>query len=90
VPPCIEDPKGIDIKYPTLAPTSGDSTTTSTHIMSPKKATTPSSILRTLDPNLGDEALIREAREQKRRSNSLEPREDELDEEINNLEVTHQ
>jgi ABC-type Fe3+-citrate transport system substrate-binding protein len=54
-----------------------------------KKTTVPSSILRTLDTNQGDEALIREARNQKRKTNCLDPREEELDEEINNLEVIH-
>jgi hypothetical protein len=54
-------------KYSTLVPTSDDSTTTTTtHIMQPKKATSTSSILRTLDTNQGDEALLREARNQKR------------------------
>jgi hypothetical protein len=52
--------QGIEIKYPILAPTSGDLTTTSTtYIMSLKKATTTDSILRTLDTNQGDESLLR-------------------------------
>jgi hypothetical protein len=58
--------------------------------MPPKKAMEPSSILRTLDPNQGDEALIREARNQKRKVNRPGSQEAELDEEINNLEVIHQ
>jgi hypothetical protein len=58
--------------------------------MPSKKATEPRSILRTLDPNQGDKALIREARNQKRKVNSPGPQEEELYEEINNLEVIHQ
>jgi hypothetical protein len=37
-----------------------------------KKSTTISSILRTLDTNQGDEALLREARNQNRKAISLE------------------
>jgi hypothetical protein len=43
-------------------PTYDDSMTTSTHTMLLKKSTTLGSILMTLDPNQGDEALIRAAR----------------------------
>jgi hypothetical protein len=58
--------QGIEINYPTLAPTSGDlTTTTTTYIMSLKKATTTGSILRTLDTNQGDKSLLREERNQK-------------------------
>jgi hypothetical protein len=60
--------QGIEIKYSTLAPTSGDSTTTSTYIMPPKKATTTSFVPRTLDTNQGYGALLREARNQKRKA----------------------
>jgi hypothetical protein len=70
-----------------LAPTSSDLTTT-THTI-PKKATT-SSVLQTLDTNQGDEALLREARNQKRKAISPEPQDQELDQEINNLEAIHQ
>jgi hypothetical protein len=48
-------------------PTFGDSTTKKTDIMPLKKATETSSLLRTLDPNQGDEILLREARNQKRK-----------------------
>jgi hypothetical protein len=57
--------------------------------MPPKEVTTLGFMPRTLDPNQGDKALIRVARNQKRKANSSEPREEELDEEINNLEVIH-
>jgi hypothetical protein len=43
-----------------------------------------------LDPNQGDKVLLREARNQKRKVISLEPHDEELDQEINNLEVIHQ
>jgi hypothetical protein len=81
---------GIGIKYPTLAPTSGDSTTTSAYTMPPKKTTTTSSILAPIDPNQGNEALIIEARNQKKKATSPSPREEELNEEISNLELIHQ
>jgi hypothetical protein len=58
--------------------------------MPPKKATTTSPILRTLDTNQGDEDLLREARNQKRKAIDLEPQDQELDQEINNLEAIHQ
>jgi hypothetical protein len=58
--------------------------------MPPKKATTTSSILRTLDTNQGDEALLREERNQKRKAISLEPQDQELDQEFINLEAIHQ
>jgi hypothetical protein len=54
--------QGIEIKHPTLVPTSGDSTTTSAYTMPPKKAAATSSILAPIDPNQGNEALIKEAR----------------------------
>jgi hypothetical protein len=73
-----------------LAPTSGDSTTTTSYIMPPKKATTTSSVLRTLDTNQGDEALLREARNQKRKTINLEIQDEELDLENNNLEAIQQ
>jgi hypothetical protein len=57
--------------------------------MPPKKATT-GSILRTLHTNQGDEALLREARNQKRKAISPLPQYQELDQEINNLEAIHQ
>jgi hypothetical protein len=63
---------------------------TTTHTMPPKKATTTSSILRTLDTNQGDEALLKEVRNQKRKAISLEPQDQELDQEINNLKAIHQ
>jgi hypothetical protein len=55
-----------------------------------KKAMTTSSVLRTLDTNQGNEALLREARNQKRKAISPEPQDEELDQEFNNLEVIHQ
>jgi hypothetical protein len=58
--------------------------------MPPKRATAAKSALRTLDSYLGDEALHQEARNQKRKANSPEPHEEEIDEEINNLEFIHQ
>jgi hypothetical protein len=54
--------QGIEIKYPILAPTFCDSTITSAHTIQSKKATTTSSIIASIDPNQGNEALIREAR----------------------------
>jgi Flp pilus assembly protein TadD len=59
---------------------------TTTRTLPPKKATTTDPVLRTLDTNQGDEALLREARNQKRKAISLEPQ----DHEINNLEAIHQ
>jgi hypothetical protein len=58
--------------------------------MPSKKATTTDSILRTLDTNQGDGALLREARNQNREAISLEPQDQELDQEIYNLEEIHQ
>jgi hypothetical protein len=58
--------------------------------MPPKKATTTSSVLRTLDTNQGDEALLREARNQKRKTINLEIQDEELDQENNNLEAIQQ
>jgi hypothetical protein len=55
-----------------------------------KKAMTTSSVLRTLDTNQGNKALLREARNQKRKAISPEPQDEELDQEFNNLEVIHQ
>jgi hypothetical protein len=57
--------------------------------MPPKKATSTSSVLRTLDTYQGDEA-IRETRNQKRKAISPETQDKELDQEINNLEEIHQ
>jgi hypothetical protein len=54
--------------------------------MPPKKAAATSSILAPIDPNQGNEALIREARNKKKKAISLPPREEYLDEEISNLE----
>jgi ABC-type Fe3+-citrate transport system substrate-binding protein len=54
-----------------------------------KKAATTSSILTPIDPNQGNEALIREARNQKMAISSPS-REEELNEKINNLKVIHQ
>jgi predicted RNase H-like nuclease (RuvC/YqgF family) len=64
--------------------------TATTYIMLPNKATTTSSVPRTLDTNRRDEVLLREARNQKRKVVSLEPQDGELDQEINNLEAIHQ
>jgi hypothetical protein len=72
-----------------MVPTSGDSTTTSPYTMPPKKAMTTGSILTPIDPNQGNEALIREARNQKKKATSTSPREEELDDEISNLELIH-
>jgi hypothetical protein len=56
-----------------------------------KKTMATSSILAPLDPNQGNEALIREARNnKKKKATSPTPREEELDEEINNLKLIHQ
>jgi hypothetical protein len=44
--------------------------------MPPKKAITTSSVLRTFDTNQGDEALLREARNQKRKAINLEPQDE--------------
>jgi hypothetical protein len=62
--------------------------TTPTYIMPPKKAAATSSILALIDPNQRNKALIREARNQKKKAISLPPREEELDEEISNLKAT--
>jgi hypothetical protein len=70
-------------------PTSDDFMTTSTYTMPPKKAASISSILAPIDPNKGNKALIREERNQKNKSISSPPREEELDEEISNLEAIH-
>jgi hypothetical protein len=40
-----------------------------------------------LDPNQGEEALLQEARSQKRKAANMESWDDELDREINNLEA---
>jgi hypothetical protein len=72
-----------------LAPTSSYFTTTLTYTMPLKKAATTSSILAPIDPNQGNEALIREARNQKMAISSPS-REEELNEKINNLKVIHQ
>jgi hypothetical protein len=84
--------RGIEIKYPTFVATVGLelTTTTITRTMPPKKATTTGPILRTLDTNQGDEAILREARNQKRKANSPEPWEEEIDELIGNLKFIHQ
>jgi hypothetical protein len=58
--------------------------------MPPNKAATTSSILAPIDPNQGNEALIREARNKKKKAISSPPREEELDEEISNLKAIHQ
>jgi hypothetical protein len=57
--------------------------------MPPKKATTVGSVLRTLDTTQGGEALLRVARNQKRKAINLEPQDQELDEEVDNLEAIH-
>jgi hypothetical protein len=57
--------------------------------MPPKKAMTTSSILAPINPNQGNEAHIREARNQEK-ATSPPPREEELDKEISNLELIHQ
>jgi hypothetical protein len=58
--------------------------------MSPKKATATGSILVPIDPNQGNKALIREARNQKKKATSPSPREEKFDDEISNLELIHQ
>jgi hypothetical protein len=58
--------------------------------MPPKMATTTSSVLRTLDTNQGDKALLKEVRNQKRKAFNLEPQDQELDQEIDNHEAIHQ
>jgi hypothetical protein len=63
----------MEIKYPTLVPTSGDSTTTSAYIMSSKKAEATGSILAPIDPNQGNEAVIGEARNEKKKAISPHP-----------------
>jgi hypothetical protein len=64
--------------------------TTTTYIMSSKNAMATGSVLRTLDPSQGDESLVREARNQKRKFVSPEPEDEELDRKINDLEPIHQ
>jgi DNA repair ATPase RecN len=59
--------------------------------MALKKAITTGSVLGTLDTNQWDEDLLREARNQKMKlSISLEPQDQALNQEINNLEGIHQ
>jgi hypothetical protein len=58
--------------------------------MPPKNATITYFVLMTLDTNQGDKALLREARNQTRKEINLEPQDQELDQEINNLEASHQ
>jgi hypothetical protein len=53
-------------------------------MMPPKNAMETGSVLSTLYPNQGDEALVREARNQKRKAVNLEPQDEELDCGINN------
>jgi biotin-(acetyl-CoA carboxylase) ligase len=67
----------------------GDLKTTTSYTMPLKKSTTTCALM-PLDPNQGDEALLQEARSQKRKAISPEPRDEELDCEINNLEAIHQ
>jgi flagellar biosynthesis chaperone FliJ len=58
--------------------------------MPPKKATATCSIISSIYPNQGNKALIREARNQKKKFVNSPPHEEEIDEEINNLELIHQ
>jgi hypothetical protein len=58
--------------------------------MSLKKSTGTGAVLMPLDPNQGEEALFREARNQKRKAINTDPRDNKLDREINNLEAIHQ
>jgi hypothetical protein len=55
-----------------------------------KKAITTGFVLRTLDTNQGDKALLTKVRNQKRKAINLEPQDQEPDQEINNLEAIHQ
>jgi hypothetical protein len=64
--------------------------TTSTYTMPPKKIAATSCILALIDPNQWNEAIIREARNKKKKAIRLHPREEYLDVEINNLELVHQ
>jgi hypothetical protein len=73
-----------------LASTSNDLTTTPSYIIPPKKTTAISVVLTPLDTNQGDEALLWEARMQKRKATIPEPQYDELDRESNNLEAIHE
>jgi hypothetical protein len=66
-----------------LVATSGEFATTPTHTMPPKKAAATSSILAPINPNQGNEALVRETRIQKKKAISSPSLEEELDEEIN-------
>jgi hypothetical protein len=83
--------KGVESKCPTLVPTFGELTsmTTTSFAMSPKKATTTSSVLASLDMNQGEEAL-QESRNQKRKAVSSTQQDEALDQEIHNLETIHQ
>jgi hypothetical protein len=74
----------------TLASTVGDLTTTASYTMPPKNSTATGVVLMPLDPNQGDEALLRKARSQKRKAINSKPRDKELDCKINNLEAIHQ
>jgi hypothetical protein len=77
-----------------LAPTSGELASTtfgkaSTFDMPPKKATVPGASLQPLNTNQ-DALSLREARSQKRKTTSLTLQEEQLDQEIRDLEATHQ
>jgi hypothetical protein len=56
-----------------LAPTFGELTMITTNFIMYSKKTTTSDILVPLDPNQGEEALLREARSQKRKAVSPVP-----------------
>jgi hypothetical protein len=58
-------------------------------VMPPKKATAPGAAMQPLDTN-PETLSLREARSQKRKSTSLTPEEEELDQEIRDLEAIHQ
>ena len=57
-------------------------------VMPPKKATAPGAAMQPLDTN-PETLSLREARSQKRKSTSLTPEEEELDQEIRDLEAIH-
>lgn len=63
---------------------------TRSFIMPLKKTTTTGPVLTPLVPNQGENALHREARNQKRKPADTPPQNDELDQEIHNLETIHQ
>jgi hypothetical protein len=58
--------------------------------MPPNKTTSTGVVLIPLDPNQGEDMLLHEVRNQKRKVVDPPPQDDKLDQEICNLEAIHQ